>query len=80
MTHSQTTDNWLVRAKVVRRHRLDPEIAREVPKPVHESVRIALDWNVQRQNFARRGVSDRDRFLAIRASRSLVRACHRYRG
>ena len=46
MVNSQSTDNGLASAQVVRGHRFRPEIACEIPKPVRESVRIPLCRNV----------------------------------
>ena len=48
----------LVRAKVVRDHRLCPVTAYETTEPLHESVRIALDQRFQPQNLARFSVLD----------------------
>ena len=78
MSHSQTPDNGLVSAQVVRPHRLDPVSAHEIQKPVRESVRIALCHRFQPQNFARRGGRRHahDRFLALHANHRLVRAYH----
>ena len=53
MVDSQTLDRRLVRAKVVRGHRLDPAIAYEVAEPLRESVRIALDEYFQPQSLTR---------------------------
>ena len=72
MVDSKAFDDRLVRIQVVRDHRLDPEIAREIAAPLHESVRIALDEYVQPQNLPGFSVHD----YADRPSREhgLVRA------
>ena len=75
---SKALDHGLVRAKVVRNHRLCPVTAYETTEPLYESVRIALDQRFQPQNLARFSVRDYadDRFLALHANYSLISAHH----